>query len=222
MPTIDPRTVPVVETRVVLPAVSTDRLTPGALRQRFLQPPQWQPEVVSELCFSDRLPSRAAVLIAVLQHREPSILLTERTQHLSTHSGQVAFPGGRADAGDADMSATALREAWEEVGLDSGCAEVLGELPVYVTGSSFLVSPVLALVPSSMEFRPNPYEVARVFEVPMAFLMDPRNHRLHVLEDAGQRREWYSMPFRDPCGYEHFIWGATAGMLRNLYRFLIA
>lgn len=205
-----------------LPAVSAENLRADALRQRFLHPPKWTPEIVSEPSFSDRTPTRAAVLIAVVQHAEPTILLTERTLHLSTHSGQVAFPGGSVDADDVDVAATALREAHEEVGMNPAHAEVLGELPAYVTGSSFLVSPVVALVPSDMALEPNPYEVARVFEVPLAFLMNPANHRRHAMEWDGRRREWYSMPFRDHQGYEHFIWGATAGMLRNLYWFLTA
>ncbi|MBP9785667.1 MAG: CoA pyrophosphatase, partial [Giesbergeria sp.] len=118
--------------------------------------------------------------------------------------------------------AAALREAHEEVGLEPRCAEVLGELPVYVTGSSFIISPVVALVAPDCALRPNPYEVARVFEVPLAFLLNPAHHRRHAFEFRGVRRKWYSMPYRDTAGYEHFIWGATAGMLRNFYGFLAA
>ncbi|MGP1628935.1 MAG: CoA pyrophosphatase [Giesbergeria sp.] len=222
LPNFDPRTVPVAGIDTDLPPVPQARTTAEALRARFAAPPIWLPEIAAELSFSARAPSRAAVLIPIVQRDEPTVLLTERTMNLSTHSGQVAFPGGRTDPEDADAAATALREAHEEVGLEAGSTQVLGELPVYITGSSFIVSPVVALVQADFVLRPNPYEVARVFEVPLAFLLDPSHHRRHVFEYAGQKREWYSMPYRDAEGYEHFIWGATAGMLRNFYRFLAA
>ncbi|MBP9896680.1 MAG: CoA pyrophosphatase [Giesbergeria sp.] len=222
LPQFDPRTVPVLSTDTHLPAIAANRTTPEALRARFASPPVWQPEIAGELSFSARVPARAAVLIALVQRSEPTVLLTERTLHLSTHSGQVAFPGGRVDEGDANSVAAALREAHEEVGLEPRCAEVLGELPVYVTGSSFIISPVVALVAPDCALRPNPYEVARVFEVPLAFLLNPAHHRRHAFEFRGVRRKWYSMPYRDAAGYEHFIWGATAGMLRNFYGFLAA
>lgn len=222
LPDFDPRTVPVAGIDLSLPAVPQARTTAQALRARFAAPPAWQPEIAAEPRFSARVPARAAVLIPIVQRAEPTVLLTERTAHLSTHSGQVAFPGGRTDPEDANAAATALREAYEEVGLEAGAAQVLGELPVYVTGSSFIVSPVVALVRADCVLHPNPYEVARVFEVPLSFLLDPAHHRRHVFEYGGQQRQWYSMPYRDAEGYEHFIWGATAGMLRNFYRFLAA
>lgn len=222
LPHFDPRSVPVAGTGAGLPAVPPARTTAQALRARFAAPPPWQPEIAAEPLFSARAPARAAVLIPIVQRAEPTVLLTERTANLSTHSGQVAFPGGRTDPEDADAAATALREAHEEVGLEAGTAQVLGELPVYRTGSAFIVSPVVALVRPDCVLRPNPHEVARIFEVPLAFLLDPAHHRRHVFEFAGQQREWYSMPYHDADGYEHFIWGATAGMLRNFYRFLAA
>lgn len=222
LPLFDPRTVPVIGVGERLPAVPPERTTPQALRARFQRPPIWQPEISAEPLFSDRPPSQASVLLALVQRAEPTLLLTERSLHMSTHSGQVAFPGGRADPDDLDAVATALREAHEEVGLEPARADVLGVLPEYFTGSSFRVTPVVALVPPSVVLRPNPDEVARMFEVPLSFLLNPEHHRLHALEHDGRRREWYSMPFRDADGYEHFIWGATAGMLRNFYRFLAA
>jgi 8-oxo-dGTP pyrophosphatase MutT (NUDIX family) len=174
-----------------------------------------------EKAYASRAPAQAAVLIGLVQRAQPMVLLTERTAHLSTHSGQVAFPGGRADPEDLSPSHTALREAHEEVGLERGFAEVLGVLPTYVTGSAFVVSPVVALVAPDFVLRPNPGEVADVFEVPLAYLMNPAHHRHHTFEADGVRRDWFSMPYDD--GAKHrFIWGATAGMLRNLYRFLIA
>ena len=153
------------------------------------------------------------------------LLLTERGANLSTHSGQIALPGGRTDASDRDAVHTALREAQEEVGLPPPHVEVLGTLPIYVTGTAFIVTPVVALIRPGFLLRPNPGEVADVFEVPLRFLMSPANHRRHSLEFDGSAREWLSMPYTsgDPAlPMERYIWGATAGMLRNLYRFLAA
>jgi 8-oxo-dGTP pyrophosphatase MutT (NUDIX family) len=150
-----------------------------------------------------------------------SLLLTQRTHSLSTHAGQIALPGGRVDASDADVVSAALREAREEVGLPSSHVRVLGPLPEYVTGTAVVVTPVVALVMPGFELRPNPHEVADVFEVPLAFLMDPRNHHRHEAMWRGELRQWYAMPYHDG-DVERFIWGATAGMLRNLYRMLVA
>ena len=206
-----------------LPAVPASSLTPEALQRRFLAPPLWRAEVEREPSFGPRKSADAAVLVALVLRGEPMVLLTERTAHLSTHSGQVAFPGGRTDDTDDSPTATALREAQEEVGLDGQFVQVIGALPVYVTGTAFTVTAVVALVHPVLVLAPNAYEVADVFEVPLAFLMNPANHRRHALEWEGVRREWFSMPYIDPqTGKEHFIWGATAGMLRNFYRFLSA
>ena len=220
-PDFDPRRVPVAGVDTHLPAVPLARQTPEALRARFMHPPQWEPEVVLEKKFMDREPAHAAVLLAIVLRDTPTVLLTERTAHLSTHSGQVAFPGGRADAEDATAADTALREAREEVGLAPEFVEVLGTLPTYVTGSSFIITPVVALVRPDCVLQPNPYEVADLFEVPLAFLLDPSNHRRHVYDRDGIHREWFSMPYQDGAK-THFIWGATAGMLRNFYRFMQA
>lgn len=163
----------------------------------------------------------ASVLIPIVMREIPTVLLTQRTAHLSTHSGQIAFPGGKQDAQDADLFVTALRETEEEVGLARDFVQVLGSLPVYVTGTSFIISPVVGLVRPGFTLTPNADEVADVFEVPLAFLMNPANHRRHAFEWEGVRREWLSMPYVDSSA-ERFIWGATAGMLRNFYRFLSA
>lgn len=221
LPNFDPRQVPVVDVNEHLPAVPEFVQTADALRARFTNPPVWVPEVLRERKFTTREAAHAAVLIGLVQRDQPMVLLTERTAHLSTHSGQVAFPGGRVDPDDASPAATALREAHEEVGLDAAHVEVLGVLPTYVTGTSFIVTPVVALIRPEATFHPNPYEVADLFEVPLGFLMDPANHHRHLLEWEGVRREWFSMPYQ--LGEkQHFIWGATAGMLRNFYRFLSA
>lgn len=225
----DPRAMPVLAADDALPAVPAERLTPAALRQRFAAPPAWQPEVRAEprLATGSTQPATAAaVLLALLPCPQGlSVLLTERTQQLSTHSGQVAFPGGRVDARDASAACAALREAQEEVGLERRFVEVIGQLPVYVTGTRFAVSPIVALVHEGFALRPNPAEVAAVFDVPLAFLMNPAHHRRHRIVWDGQAREWFSMPYDECAGgarVQRFIWGATAGMLRNFYRFLSA
>ena len=221
LPDFDPRRVPVLGVDAHLPAVPASAQTPEALRQRFALPPVWQPEVVQERSFSSRVPAHASVLLPIVMREQPMMLLTERTLHLSTHSGQVAFPGGRADPQDASPAATALREAWEEVGLEARFVEVLGVLPAYVTGSSFIIAPVVALVHPECVLHANPGEVAEMFEVPLAFLLDPAHHQRHAFDWQGVRREWFSMPYQDGAK-NHFIWGATAGMLRNFYRFMRA
>ena len=221
LPAFDPRDVPVVRVDHHLPAVPAAAQTPSALRQRFATPPLWQPEVVQEKQFLQRTMAPAAVLVPIVLREQPTVLLTERTHNLSTHSGQIAFPGGRVDASDANTTAAALREAQEEIGLQAGHVEVLGSLHTYTTGSSFIVTPVVALVDPACQLSANPHEVADVFEVPLAFLLDPAHHRLHRFAWAGTQREWFSMPYRD-THTERYIWGATAGMLRNLYRFLLA
>ena len=221
LPRFDPRRLPFVGEPDALPPVADAAQTVAALRQRFAAPPAWVPEIQREPKFLDRAPAHAAVLVPIVLHARPTVLLTERTQHLSTHSGQVAFPGGRSDPQDRDAAATALREAREEVGLDSGGGEVLGSLPDYVTGSSFIVTPVVGLVRPGARPHANPDEVADIFEVPLQFLLDPAHHRRQAFEWQGQRREWYAMPYQDG-GRTRFIWGATAGMLRNFYRFMSA
>jgi 8-oxo-dGTP pyrophosphatase MutT (NUDIX family) len=185
----------------------------------------WTPERNTEKKFGDRLPALAAVLIPLVMRDELMLLLTERGKNMSTHSGQIAFPGGRTDDTDADAVHTALREADEEIGLPAGHVEVLGTLPNYVTGSAFIVTPVVALVRPGFLLQPNPAEVADVFEVPLRFLMNPANHRRHVFEFEGAQREWLSMPYTSEVPeqpQERYIWGATAAMLRNFYRFLAA
>ncbi len=221
LPNFDPRQVAVARVDSDLPPVSAAALQPAALRQRFSSLPQWEPELLAEKRFSNRLPMHASVLVPIVTREHPTVLLTERTQHLSTHSGQIAFPGGKADEDDADAVATALREAQEELGLDRLFVQVLGTMPHYVTGSGFIITPVVALVQPGFSLSPNSYEVADVFEVPLEFLMDPAHHRRHVFEWEGVRREWFSMPYQDHAT-QRFIWGATAGMLRNFYRLLSA
>lgn len=217
----DPGTVPVHRVDHHLPAVGEAALSAAAIASRFTNPPQWTPEFSVESRFSDRAPSHASVLVPLVQRERLSVLLTTRTAHLSSHSGQIAFPGGKADPEDADAVATAVREAQEEIGLEPRFLQVLGAMPVYTTGSGFWITPVVALVKPDHVIRLNASEVANSFEVPLAFLMNPANHRHHIHEWAGSERHWLSMPYQDG-ETERFIWGATAGMLRNFYRFLQA
>ena len=225
LPVFDPRTVPVLSVDTHLANVPAHQLTPKALRERFLQPPVWTPERNTEKRFGDRVPALAAVLVPLVMRDELMLLLTERGKNMSTHSGQIAFPGGRTDDTDTDAVHTALREADEEIGLPSAHVEVLGTLPNYVTGTAFIVTPVVALVRPGFQLQPNPAEVADVFEVPLRFLMNPAHHRRHVYEFDGAQREWLSMPYTSETPEEpkeRYIWGATAAMLRNFYRFLAA
>ncbi len=204
-----------------LPAVAHELLQPQALRQRFACLPKWEPELVAEKRFTDRAPIHASVLVPIVMRQRPNVMLTERTLHLTDHSGQIAFPGGKADEDDVDAADTALREAREELGLDPAYVQVLGQLPHYLTGSAFIITPVIALVGPGFTLTPNAGEVADVFEVPLEFLMNPAHHRRHVFEWAGVQREWFSMPYQDQ-DRQRFIWGATAGILRNFYRLLAA
>jgi 8-oxo-dGTP pyrophosphatase MutT (NUDIX family) len=154
----------------------------------------------------------AAVLIPVVDHDEPTVLLTQRSPHLKEHSGQVAFPGGKIDATDKSPLDAALREAMEEVGLDRSFIDPIGYLGVYGTGFGFRILPTVARVKPGFQLTINHAEVVDAFEVPLAFLMNPANHQIHSKEFRGMERSYYAMPFA-----ERYIWGATAGILRILY-----
>lgn len=155
----------------------------------------------------------AAVLIAVTREAEPQLLLTRRRADLRRHPGQIAFPGGRIDPGDADDVAAALREAEEEVALARHDVQVLGRLDRYETGTGFAITPVVGLMPAGLAFTPQASEVADVFLVPFAHVMDPANHQIRSSEWQGQTRRFYVIRHGD-----HEIWGATAGILVNLAR----
>jgi 8-oxo-dGTP pyrophosphatase MutT (NUDIX family) len=158
----------------------------------------------------------AAVLIPVIAHPgELTVLFTRRTQHLKSHSGQVSFPGGRVEPGDASVEFTALREATEEIGLSADRVEILGRLPDYHTRTGFRVAPVIGLVTPPLELAPDPREVDAVFEVPLAFLLDERNRERRTREFRGLSVGYYVYEYQG-----HVIWGATAGMLVNLHRML--
>ena len=154
----------------------------------------------------------AAVLVPVVDHAEPGVLLTMRTSDLPSHAGQIAFPGGKIDPTDASPLAAALREADEEIGLDGALIDPIGYLDLYLTFSGFRILPVLARVVPSYALRINASEVADAFEVPLAFVMDEANHTRKSRDWKGVTRHYYEMPFG-----ERYIWGVTAGILRNLY-----
>jgi 8-oxo-dGTP pyrophosphatase MutT (NUDIX family) len=159
----------------------------------------------------------AAVLLLVVNHAEPTVVFTQRTAHLSDHAGQISFPGGRCDEGDCTPERTALREAREEIGLEAERIELLGRLPEYRTSTGFSVTPVVGWAEPPVSYRPDPNEVDEVFEVPLAFLLDSRNHRYESAFFKGRVRKYWAMPFG-----ERFIWGATAGMLVTFQRILAA
>jgi len=225
---LNPQAVPVVGTDEHLPAVAPAVLQPEALRQRFVMPPAWQLEIPGDGgLHATRPPAAAAVLIPLVMHAEGlRLLLTRRTAHLRDHAGQISFPGGRVEPQDGSAIATALRETEEEIGLARAHIEVIGQLPVYTTVTAFQVTPVVALVRPGFGLTLDAFEVAEAFEVPLDFLMTPAHHQHHLFSYEGGQRQFLSMPWRGPdlAGEmrEYFIWGATAAMLRNFYRFLSA
>jgi 8-oxo-dGTP pyrophosphatase MutT (NUDIX family) len=203
-------------------AVDPEQLSPGWLRHRFANPPDWRSEKVDESRIHldvPKTPTPAAVLMPIVMGEQGlTLLLTQRTAHLNDHAGQVSLPGGRVDPGDVDVIDTALRETEEEVGLGRRHIEILGTLPDYFTGTGFQVTPVVGLVQPPFDLQADPFEVAEIFEVPLAFLLDGANHqRRSFTLPNGFKRSFYAMPYD-----RFFIWGATAGMLRNLFHFLRA
>jgi 8-oxo-dGTP pyrophosphatase MutT (NUDIX family) len=223
----NPSAIAVIGTDVHLPPVPAAALTASALRERFLRISDWQPELAGDgRLFTERPPTHAAVLVPLVQRDDGlHVLLTRRTEQLRDHAGQVSFPGGRSEAFDADAAATALREAQEEVGLLPALVEVIGQMPTYATITSFIVTPVVALVTPPLDLVVDSREVAEAFEVPLQFLMNPAQHQRHVFEFEGGQRQFLSMPWQgagtDGVRRDYFIWGATAAMLRNLYRLLV-
>ncbi len=157
----------------------------------------------------------AAVLVPIVLGACPGILLTKRTAHLARHAGQVSFPGGRIDPADPDAEAAALREAWEEIGLDPALVEVQGRLSNYVTGTGYRITPVVGLVPPDPVLTLEPAEVAAAFVLPLDVLLDPRAPQRRTRDDPGRRREFWVWPHA-----EHYIWGATAAILVHLAQIL--
>ncbi|WP_114663542.1 CoA pyrophosphatase [Polynucleobacter necessarius] len=226
-PGFDAQAIPVHQVCTHDQKVSPKFLDPQALKERLQNPPPWEPEITDEnrhVIATDIIAkrqaagkvTRAAVLIPLLLKQAGlSVLLTQRTNHLRDHAGQISFPGGRMDPEDLSPEDTALRESWEEVGLDPKLVEIIGNLPEYLTVSGYSVTPVVGLVQPQAEYALDAFEVADVFEVPLHFLLDPANHQVRLWQSEQGGCRFYSMPYEN-----RFIWGATAGMLRNLYHLL--
>jgi 8-oxo-dGTP pyrophosphatase MutT (NUDIX family) len=190
---------------LTVPQALTDPFAQGARGDLDLNPAMWERAGVAAT-------KPAAVLIPIVDRSEPMVLLTLRTQELTNHAGQVAFPGGKIDPADASPVAAALREAEEEIGLAPTLVEPLGYLDLYLTFTGFRILPTVARVEPDFKLTLNPWEVTEAFEVPLAFLMTPANHQRQSRDWRGITREFYAMPFEN-----RYIWGITAGIVRNLY-----
>ena len=188
-----------------VPPALTDPLASGARGDLDLNPTMWERAGVAAT-------KPAAVLVPIIDRSEPTVLFTIRTQELASHAGQVAFPGGKIDPGDETPVAAALREAREEIGLPAAVVEPLGYLDLYLTFSGFRILPTVASVRPDFALTLNPREVTETFEVPLAFLMTPGNVQRRSRDWKGINREYYAIPFGD-----RYIWGITAGIVRNLY-----
>jgi 8-oxo-dGTP pyrophosphatase MutT (NUDIX family) len=193
-----------------VPAALTDVTLPGTRGDLDLDPVLWEKAGV-------KATRPAAVLVPVVARAEPMVLLTQRTPELPSHAGQIAFPGGKIDPTDDSPLAAALREADEEIGLDAKFVDPIGYLDLYLTFSGFRILPLLARVDPNYRLTVNPAEVTEAFEVPLAFLMHPGNHQRLKRDWKGIERQYYAMPFND-----RYIWGVTAGILRNLYERIYA
>jgi 8-oxo-dGTP pyrophosphatase MutT (NUDIX family) len=188
-----------------VPAALNDLSAPATRGDLDLDPAVWERAGV--------VASRpAAVLVPVGDRAEPTVILTLRTADLASHAGQIAFPGGKIDPGDQSPLGAALREAEEEIGLAPALVEPLGYLDLYLTFSGFRILPTVARVTPAYVLNLNKSEVSEVFEVPLAFLMSPQNHQRHSRDWKGIIRHYYAIPYQ-----ERYIWGVTAGILRNLY-----
>ncbi|HEX4043832.1 MAG TPA: CoA pyrophosphatase [Xanthobacteraceae bacterium] len=188
-----------------VPPALTDPSAPGARGDLDLNPEMWVRAGV-------KATRPAAVLVPVIDRPEPTVLLTLRTADLASHAGQVAFPGGKIDPADESPVAAALREAREETGLAPSLIEPIGYLDLYLTFSGFRILPTLARVKPDFTLTLNPHEVVEAFEVPLAFVMTLDNHQRKTRDWNGLQRDYYAIPFEN-----RYIWGITAGILRNLY-----
>jgi 8-oxo-dGTP pyrophosphatase MutT (NUDIX family) len=188
-----------------VPPSLLDPMAEGARGDLDLNPSMWEAAGVTAT-------KPAAVLVPIIDRSEPTVLFTVRTQDLASHAGQVAFPGGKIDPGDESPVAAALREAKEEIGLAPSLIEPLGYLDLYLTFSGFRILPTVARVQRDFLLTLNPREVTEIFEVPLRFLMTPANLQRRSREWRGISREYYAIPFGD-----RYIWGITAGIVRNLY-----
>ena len=212
------------EPRELLPVDKNGRLSRAFVEARFkhFTPPNFKGEdrrgdhSLNPGTYIERKLKPAAVLVPLIDREDGlTVLFTKRTAHLANHAGQVSFPGGHTEEDDKTAEHAALRETEEEVGLHHRHISIVGRLEDYVTRTGFLVTPVVGLVTPPFDIAPDPHEVAEVFEVPLSFLLNEENHERCDYELDGKIRHFYAMPYGD-----YYIWGATAGMLRNLYEFL--
>jgi 8-oxo-dGTP pyrophosphatase MutT (NUDIX family) len=214
----DPRIVPVVGHDGHLAAVAIERLSPGWLRERLATPLDWTPEKLGDGgLFDGHQRTDAAVLVPLVERDDGlTVLLTQRTAHLTAHAGQISFPGGRIEAHDPDPESAALRETEEEVGLPRDRISVIGRLDTYLTGTGFEITPVVGIVRPPFPLAIDPFEVAEAFEVPLSYILDRRNHQRVERQSGAHRRVFYVLPYEG-----RNIWGATAGILVNLAEVLV-
>lgn len=199
---------------LVLSATDSSGTLLSLLRHRFRAGIVASP-IREAACHTDSLVHAAVLVPVILRKTGATLLLTQRTAHLRDHAGQISFPGGRCEVSDASPEATALREAEEEVGLTAEQIEILGRLPEYHTVTGFLITPVVALVTPPLNLKLDDFEVADVFEPPLEFLLDQKNHQRQQGEFQGETREYWAIPWQG-----RYIWGATAGILISLHHFL--
>lgn len=217
----DPATQPWQPADAGLTAIAPELLVPESLREVLSHADAWPQDPLGSTEYRhpgrEGAPVLAAVLVPMIVRPEGiSVMLTQRSAHLYDHAGQISFPGGRVETSDASPIATALRETQEETGLTAEYVDVLGTMPSYLTSTGFSITPVVSLVRPGFTLEPDVFEVAEIFEVPLSFLTNPANHRLYRGPlPGGRERLYYAMPW-----HQYFIWGATAGMLRNLYHML--
>lgn len=218
----DPKAQPVVP-GALLPSLPSAYLTLDHIRRAFSQPSPWEVEPLFAKAFEPEQAAhaqarRAAVLMPLVQRPDGlHVVFTRRSEHLHHHAGQISFPGGCIESGDAGPVAAALRETDEEIGVDAHFVRILGTLPTLLTTTGFLMTPVVAELETGFRIRPQDSEVAEVFEVPLVVLMDPSRYELRHLQSQSVERYFYAIPWET-----HFIWGATATLARNLYHFLAA
>ena len=221
-PSFNPQTQPWQQAANEHGPIPADALNPDFVRQvlsRSIEQPLHLPDAFAARYMDANAQAIEAAVLVPLVMRDGglTVLLTQRTDHLYDHAGQVSFPGGRVETTDANPIVTALRETHEETGLAPQHIDILGSLPRYYTGTGFAVTPVTALVRPTFTLAPDEFEVAEIFEVPLSFLTEPNNYRLHqAAMSDGSVRQYYSVPWE-----QYFIWGATAAMLRGLYQVLV-